>query len=327
MFNNLVNIYDLVDLAHMGPKAVTKVASRLALSKTDQIKAKWTYQPGVEVNWWIIPEVVERWNCMVSGNPKVDHYKYITDKYLDNRNAPIALSLGCGNGAKEIKWAELGKLSHIDAYDLSESGIRTAQATAERCGYSQKIKFRVGDVFGVRAEPCHYDVVIGEHSVHHFSPLEEILLRINAFLKKDGYLFIDEFVGPTRFQWTDKQLAAVNGLLAILPAKYKLTPEGVMKQKVWRPSRLRMILRDHSESVESSRIRPLLAKIFDVVELKEYGGTILHLLFGDIAQNFLSSDAETKRWLKICFETEDALLESGELQSDFIVAVCRKRAS
>ncbi len=85
-----------------------------------------------------------------------------------------------------------------------------------------------------------------------------------------------------------------------------------------------MILGDPSEAVESSKIRPLLHKIFEVVEIREYGGTVLHLLFSGIAHNFLSEDTETRHWLDICFEVEDSLLRKGDIQSDFIIAVCKK---
>ena len=88
-----------------------------------------------------------------------------------------------------------------------------------------------------------------------------------------------------------------------------------------------MILDDPSEAVESSNILPYLHEIFEIVEIREYGGTLLQLLFSEIAHNFISSEPEIKRWLKICFEIEDLLLAEKELNSDFIVAVCKKKSS
>jgi hypothetical protein len=81
---------------------------------------------------------------------------------------------------------------------------------------------------------------------------------------------------------------------------------------------------DPSEAVESSKIEILLYKFFKVVEVKAYGGTILHMLFNGIAHNFLSEERETQHWIDICFEVEDLLLSSGEIRSDFMVAVCKK---
>jgi len=49
-----------------------------------------------------------------------------------------------------------------------------------------------------------YDVVVSEGIMHHLSPLNEVLKKINGFLKPNGYLIINEFIGPTRFRWTKR---------------------------------------------------------------------------------------------------------------------------
>jgi hypothetical protein len=85
-----------------------------------------------------------------------------------------------------------------------------------------------------------------------------------------------------------------------------------------------MILGDPSESVESSNIVPFLHNVFNIVEFKEYGGTILQMLFSEIALNFISDDPIIKRWVKLFFEVEDLLLKEKEIESDFVIAVCKK---
>jgi SAM-dependent methyltransferase len=203
--------------------------------------------------------------------------------------------------------------------------VQKAGQVAASKGFGDVLTYSVGDVFKINLPESYYDIVIGEHSVHHFSPLNAILTKVARVLKPDGFFVVNEFVGPTRFQWTERQLEATNGLLALLPPKYRKLIGGEFKVNEIKNSRLRMILRDPSEAVESSRIVPLLHEIFEVVEIKEYGGTLLHLLFDGIAQNFLSEDPETHGWLDMCFRVEDLLLASGDLQSDFIMAVCRRR--
>ena len=236
------------------------------------------------------------------------------------------LSLGCGTGNKELLWAELGNFSVIDAIDISKPRVEEAARKAERLGYGDIVRYRVGDVRGVKLPASSYDVVFADSSLHHLSPLREILLKIDAWLAPAGLLVVNDFVGPTRFQWTDRQLEAANALLSLLPMKYKTLPGGgEVRSRIYRPSRLHMILSDPSEAVESSSILPCLHEIFEVLEMREYGGTVLHLLFADIAHNFISAAPEDKRWLELCFRAEDLLLAEGDLSSDFIVAVCRKR--
>jgi len=127
----------------------------------------------------------------------------------------------------------------------------------------------VADVYDIKMQKDFYDVIFAEQSLHHFSPLKEILFRIANFLKPNGFLIVNEFVGPTRFQWTDKQLKIVNNLLLSLPDKYKRRwKSNSIKSKVFRPSRLSMILDDPSEAIESSKILPLLTQIFNVTKSK-----------------------------------------------------------
>lgn len=326
MLNNFVNSQDLYDLIDKGPKALPQILARLVFGKQQLVKAAWAHTDNPPTNWWDIPAVRARWNQLVSGAAAVDYHEYISRKWFKDRYSMRALSLGCGTGHNELIWAGLGKFDRIDAYDLSEQRIRTATEAVVRNGFSNKINYSIGDVFDIEMQENHYDVIMVEQSLHHFSPLNDILLRIRKFLKTDGYFIINEYAGPTRFQWTDRQLEAVNGLLSVLPVKYRtLWGSGTIKRKAGKPSRLHMLLSDPSEAVESERIMPQLRQIFEVVEVRGYGGSILHLLFNGIAHNFLSDDTETQNYLDVIFKVEDLLLNSGDVQSDFIVAVCRKR--
>ena len=326
MFNNLINLYDLRSVSKRAMRISLKAISGLVAGRQAMVRASWAHTEEPPTNWWDIPAVQARWNRMISGDPHVAYHAYISQKYLQGRGSLKGLSLGCGTGSKELPWVETGKFSCIDAYDLSIPRIETAANISREKGYGDIIHYKVGDVYKINVEEASYDIVLGEQSLHHFSPLEDMFLTISRILKPDGYLIINEFVGPTRFQWEKRQLEAVNRLLSLLPAKYKtLWNSSSIKPKVIKHSRLGMIINDPSEAVESSRMRPLLDEIFDVIEVGQYGGSILHLLFGGIAHNFLSNDVETRRWLDLCFEVEDLLLAGGEVESDFIVAVCRKK--
>lgn len=145
-------------------------------------------------------------------------------------------------------------------------------------------------------------------------------------LKPDGYLIVNEFIGPTRFQWTDRQIECINNLLAILPTKYRVLENGKsLKSKIFRPSRLRMKLGDPSEAIESSNICPCLSEHFNIVERKNYGGTILHMLLNGIAHHFIENNFEAQQWLQICFEIEDLLMKEGEIESDYAIFICKNK--
>ncbi len=285
----------------------------------------WDHVEYPRKHWWDIPEVMERWNLLITGDAKVDYFSYFMSRYFSGRESLKALSLGCGTGHREIDLVRLGKFERIDAIDISKARIEHARETADKNGCNGRINYIVGDVYDYRVSDSFYDLILVEQSLHHFSPLDQMLQRINDFLKDDGYFIFNEFIGPSRFQWDDRQLEVVNAILSILPVKYRIHwKSGTIKRRVHRRGRLGMILYDRTEAVESSKIMPLIKDIFDVVDIKEYGGTVLQLLFSDIAHNFLSKDEETQRLLRLCFELEDLFLESGVLKNDFVVGICRK---
>jgi len=222
MFNNLINIYDiLLTFKKIKNGQMRKVFSKFLSGDEGKVEKTWTHTESPPKNWWNIPAVTRRWNYMISGDYNVDYYKYIAEKYLAGRKSLRALSLACGVGKRELKWAESGIFERIDAYDLSKARIEYAKRQAREMGYDNIVHYHVANVYDIDMSEGCYDIILAEQSLHHFSPLKDLLVRIHTSLKTDGYLIVNDFVGPTRFQWTDKQLNAINGLLAIIPEKYK----------------------------------------------------------------------------------------------------------
>jgi ubiquinone/menaquinone biosynthesis C-methylase UbiE len=327
MFNNFINLYEFIELCRQVRHGrLPVVFSRFFTGKKGRTKKAWSRTKDAPRNWLNLPVVEARRNHLITGNKAIDYREYIQNKYLAEQQSLIGLSLACGTGRNELRWIKSGKFKRIDAYDLSKPRIKYAQNAANENGYGDIINYYVGDVYDIQLVENFYDIILAEMALHHFTPLKEIFLRISKTLKPDGYFIVNEYVGPTRLQWPKRQLEIVNGLLNILPEKYRIQWDtGFVKKKVFSQSVLRMLLSDPSEGVESAKILPFLHQLFEVVEIRKYGGTILHPLLANIAHNFLSNDDETQRYLQLCFDAEDALLKSKEIESDFIITVCTKK--
>ena len=329
MWNNLISLREVAQLARRlarEPALARGVLARLPLTGRGRVEAAWAHTESLTRQWWDIPAVVARWNRMISGDPACPPHRYVLEKHLRGREPLTALSLGCGDGTKEMEWATTGAFRAIEAWDLSAQRIASAREEAASRGLDRLISFEVGDVHALPMAPGAFDLVLADHALHHFTPLEPLLRRIHAALAQDGVFVVNEFVGPSRFQWTDRQMAAANELLARFPDRYRtLAGSRHTRLPVIRPSRLGMMLRDPSEAVESARIMELLPRVFDVKEVRGYGGAVLHLLFAGIAHHFMDPDAEAQRLLTLAFETEDALIARGEVGHDFVLAVCGRR--
>jgi SAM-dependent methyltransferase len=262
---------------------------------------------------------------MISGDPEVDFPSHVAWTHLAGRSSLTAIALGCGNGHRTLAWARLGVFDRVDAFDLSAERIAYAKQLAAKHGLGDVVHFSVGDVNELDLDDGSYDVVIGEQSIHHFSPMDRALRLASRLLRPDGWLFLDEYVGPARLQWTDRQVEAASGLVATLPTRLRTTLDGEVKRRCERPSVLYMHYSDPSEAVESNLIRPLIHEIFDVVEEREYGGAVLHLALHGIGHHFRGDDPEAARILESWFLAEDLLMASGDVGSDFLAASCRRR--
>ena len=194
------------------------------------------------------------------GNRFAEH---VTRRWLSGRSRLRALSLGCGPGDPEFEWARLGVFAQITSVGISPEQAVRATRKAREAGLDQLLTSRWPSARQALSEAeGHYDVVLALDSLHHFSRLGEIMRLIARALGPGGLLIMDEYVGPSRFQWASGQMRAANALLAALPEGHRTQHDGQVKRRVVRPSRLSMRLDDPSEAVESSSLMPALQRHF-----------------------------------------------------------------
>jgi SAM-dependent methyltransferase len=281
---------------------------------------------GGAMHWTEIPAVQRRINTRISGDPNVDPYLYVIRRYFAGA-LPVAraLTLGCGTGELERGLVQYGFCSHHDAFDIAAESIRKARDAAREAGLTH-IRYETCDINRMALEPDAYDCAFGVHSVHHLEALEHVFSEVRKALKPGGYFILNEFVGPTRFQWTDRQLEVINGLLRALPPQLRIRCDGSgrMKQKVRRPTIAEMKRTDPSEAMRSAEILRLLPTYFEVVEVKGYGGSVLQMLLYEIAGNFQNADPETGAILETLSDLEEQLIALGDLHDDFALIVARK---
>jgi SAM-dependent methyltransferase len=297
------------------------------LSRDEQrIKTKWDGEMGGDQcrHWYDIPAVERRCNRMITGDDGQEPYQWVAERFLAGRSGLRGLSLGCGMGGRELRWLETGRFATIEAIDISEERVNVAMRRAGELGLEGRLKARVHDVHRLEYPAESFDVIFAEQALHHFAPVAQVVKNIGRWLRSDGLLIVNEYVGASRFQWTRRQLDAVNGLLAAIPERFTVTARGGRKRRIWRHGRLMVYLHDPSEAVESSEIIPALERVFVAEALRGYGGTLLHPLLKDIAHHFVDeADSEAAHVLRLCFDAEDILLRAGDIKDDFVFGIFR----
>jgi O-antigen biosynthesis protein len=284
------------------------------------------YKIGGGILWTELPGIQRRINQRVSGDHLIDPYQWAIGKYFTEL-LPFAraLTLGCGNGELERGLAKYGFCSRHDAFDIAPGAVEFAAAAARAAGLNH-IHYEVADLNHLEFPEATYDCVLGVQAVHHVEALEHVFSAVQRALKPRGFLLLNEFVGPTRFQWTERQLDVINGILKALPEPFRRNRArpGVLKSRIRRPSLARIVQYDPSEAVRSSEILPLLQRHFEVLDVNGYGGTILHMLLHEIAGNFADSEPGGAQLLDALCDLEEALIACGDLTHDFAVVVARK---
>ncbi|MGB4847094.1 MAG: class I SAM-dependent methyltransferase [Saprospiraceae bacterium] len=319
-----ISVGDLIDLFYkLKQKGFSELLSKFHFSDQTRTIVKWNSTASTS-DFWEIPEVRSRWNEKCTGNDKLEYEDYVVSKYFSKSEGLKMLSVGCGSGARERKFAKYSNFDLIEGIDIASKQVDEARRSASELNLNN-IKYVAGEFTTHAFEHGAYDVILFNSSLHHFKDIDH-LLKNNVFplLKDGGYLIVFEYVGPRRLQWTKAQLSFANKLLSALPDKFKTRFDNKsIKRHIYRPGLLRMILVDPSEAIDSDSIIPSLHKHFKIIEERKVGWDITHLLFKDIAHNFLNKDEETKMLLTYIFNKEDEYL-SMTGHSDAIFGVYQK---
>lgn len=319
-----LSIGDFIDLYYkVKQRGYSELLSKFHLSNSARTVSKWNTVTSSS-DFWIIPEIRSRWNEKCTGDPKLEYEDSVVSKYFLNINGLKMLSVGCGTGAREQKFAKYPNFDLIEGIDMAEKQIDEARIHASDLKLNN-LKYIVGEFTKHSFKNCTYDVILFNSSLHHFNDIQNILkTNVLPLLKDGGYLLIFEYVGPKRLQWTKQQLEFANKLLEDLPLKYKMRFNSKsIKSRIYRPGLLRMFLVDPSEAIDSNSIIPSIHKHFKIIEERKIGWDISHLLFKDIAHNFLNNDKETQILLSYLLDKEDEYLSITD-SSDAVFGVYQK---
>ena len=322
---NLFNKGDIWEsITKLRQRGIGYFLSKATLNEKKRTKSTFGQTHKTGSNWWIIPEVKQRENIKISGDPGKTFDVYLAEKYFHKNNKIRLLSVACGTGNREIRMAESNLFEEIHGIDLSDEFIREAnqKSKAKKLG---NIHFEQADFYSFKIRKDYYDIVLFHSALHHFKNIQHIARRVNDTLKDEGYLILNEYVGKNRLQFTKAQLRTMNSLLpGIPPALRKRYLTSSTKKKIYAPGLLRMIISDPSEAVESETILPVIHENFEIIEEKKTGGDLLMMVLKDIAHNFTGeNNHEAKRVLNELFEKEDDYLDKIDT-ADFIFGVYKR---
>ena len=206
--------------------------------------------------WMAHPLVRRAINRRVTGDADV----WPIPAVLAGRRFARGLSIGCGTGGLERSL--VGVVDEITGIDASDAVLEEARRLGPGIRYvaADAREFLRGKTF---------DAIFFHQSLHHFDRLDELMTLVRNALSPSGMLYIDEYIGPSRDEWTAAKLLRPN-------IAYRLLPSGTRRAKIVRSP---VNHDDPTEAIRSSAIVGTIERQFRIGERRNYGGHLLSLLY------------------------------------------------
>jgi SAM-dependent methyltransferase len=275
--------------------------------------------------WWQSPGCRRYINDLIEGVPLADlhgGFHRLISKRAGGKIVRRAVSVGCGSGEKEIKLLTMGLVGSFDLYEITPLRIEMGLQRARETGVEDRVTFHQADAFR-ECKAVDYDLVYWNNALHHMLDADAAIAWSLERLVPGGMFAMDDFVGPSRFQWTDRNLEYASRFRKSLPEEYLRHPDGpprVIPTEIARPSIEGMIRMDPTEAADSSAILPAIRRRLPQAEIIPTGGCIYSLAFNDVLANF--TEIEDRAIMNAGLLVDRALIELGD--THYAVAVGRK---
>lgn len=275
--------------------------------------------------FWQSPEILGHINAKLSAIPSVEwagglHHRL--EALLAGRTLERGLAVGAGGGHKEMRLLEKGMVESFVLYDLAEERLELGRQAARQRGLADRMDFRLGD--GLEMESGHFDLVHWDNALHHMPDAPQAVQWSWDRLRDDGIMYVYDYVGPNRHQWSNAMVDAGNAVLEALPDRFfARTDSSPWPRILPRPTADEVRAVDPSEAADSERIVGALQTLFPNGELIYLGGAIYHLALNDILENFDPNHDEDKVILDLLMLLDDQLSARGE--NHFATFLARKQ--
>lgn len=273
--------------------------------------------------WWESPHIVRHVNKTICGEAlegwNAGPMKLLRQALLPDNTVEEALSVGCGLAHKEMDLLQKGLVQHFTCFDLSEEAIRIAKNRAEEKGLSDRILLLKEDFFESEYANKKYDMVFWDNSLHHMMDAVYAIEKSYDVLNKGGIFFCHDYVGKSRFQFSDMEMAIINGVRIMLPdSLFAGVEQGTATPRfVSRPKLEYMMATDPSEAADSESILPGIAKVFPEALVIPTGGLIYFLGLEGILWNI----EDDSLLLEYLLSLDDEAIRMGLTAYAFALAV------
>ena len=118
------------------------------------------------------------------------YYRPLADEIVSSKAEGTILDLGTGPGHLPIEIAKRSPSICIVGIDLSRKLIHMAQVNAAQSGFSDRLKFQVGNAAKLQFDENVFDMAMSTGMLHSLKDPVKVLTEIYRVLKKGGEAWI-----------------------------------------------------------------------------------------------------------------------------------------
>lgn len=242
--------------------------------------------------WWAWPRIVAHQNALICGQPLTAWGAGLVQEVLrrwPGRRFRHAVSVGCGNGAKELELLRSGLVGHFDLFEVSEARIRHGRKLYAAAGMTDRVTWRTEDGVAAMEEGPRYDLVTWDNGLHHMPDTARAVAASVTALEPGGVFLMNDYCGPNFFQWSGRTLAYATAVRHRLPdvlLRNPADPSVQLASVIGRPDKAAMVALDPSEAADSESILPAIRHFLPDARVWMLGGAIYHLALNDVLANF-----------------------------------------
>jgi len=308
----------------IGRPLLTKAEQMAGAVKARKVASFWDENVGKHcgpfAHWESPAPIQHALNKLVTGDISIPPPVWFMRHY-----GPFAhvAELGCGDGILVHVLVDADPGLTVDAYDISTASLaRAADRIKTHCGTTERCRFLRVDLNKEILPEAAYDAVLTTGTMHYIENLDFCFRNIGQSLRPGGYLWLNDYVGPNHFQWSNTQMRLADELLALVPKAWR------RREKVARCDGCALRAMDPSEAVAPQHIEAALTAHFEIVQKWPRGGTLLAPIFGSGCLDAAMADCpEGLAILAAMFEAEQDLIRDGALPSDSYVYIAKPRPS
>ena len=279
------------------------------------------------VRWWHMPTIIREINRRVCGEPldKISAGAVrLATEVAGERSFYRGVSVGGGAGSKEMTVLESGLVEHFTIFELSDKRIEAGIAAARKRGLESRIRFEKANALKSFRDKASFDFVHWNNALHHMFSVRKAIAWSRHVLTANGMFYMDDYVGPNRFQWSQASLDVASGIRARLAERYlrsEADPEKPVPARIKRPSRLRIIREDPSEAPDSSKILRELGRQFRDPLIRNTGGLVYNLALVHTLHNFSEDLEEDRALLRSLMLVDELVLGVPKVDNHYSVAI------